>query len=128
MKTNVILLIGACIALGAFAQSDGDKILGKWVLQERHHVVEFVKNGSQYEGFIREAEHPSVINVKQIASLKYDKGSSYKGGTFYVIRKDKKIDCSAELAGDTLMELSVTHGLFSKTILWKRVEPDSTAQ
>jgi hypothetical protein len=85
-----------------------------------------VKNGTLYEGIIRESEHPSVVNVKQISSLKHDKDNTYKDGSFYVIRKDKKINCSATLVNDTVMELKVNFGPMSKKILWNRRSPDTT--
>lgn len=128
MYKYFLIMLGTFLVISPFAQDNEDKILGKWSLEEHNHVIEFVKNGSIYEGFIREAEHPSVINVKQISSLKYDTDKSYKDGTFYVIRKDRKVNCSAVLVNDTLMELKVKFGPMSNTLLWTRLKPDSTEQ
>lgn len=121
MQKFVFLMLGVLLGISAGAQSTGDKILGKWMNEDKSRIIEFIKNGSAYEAVIRKAENQSLVGKKQITSLKYKKGNAYNGGTLHIFQRNKKVNCSAKFESDTKLELKASIGLMSTTQVWIKV-------
>lgn len=112
----VIILIGVKVS----AQVSGDKILGKWINEDKTRIIEFVKNGSAYDAIIRKAENSDVIGRKQITQLVSAGEGTYNNGIIHVIKGNKTVNCKANLLTNGKLEIKGSKGLISKSQVWGR--------
>lgn len=122
MQKMIILTVSLFIGLCVFAQTDNDKILGKWTNEDKSRVIEFVKNGDAYDAIIRQADDESLAGKKQITSLQKDGSTTFKNGTVHVIKKSKTARCTAKLVNDDKLEITATFGMMSRKQTWSRVK------
>jgi hypothetical protein len=119
----VLTLIMALRLPAQEAPAPHDKLLGKWTTtwKGQRQDLEFVKNGSSYEGIVRYAEDASLIGKKQVTGLKPAGKTSFSGGSFYVFKKGANSDCSIKLIDDRTLEMVVSYGLLSQKQRWTRL-------
>lgn len=115
----VILSLFIC-ASSVSAQTSNDKILGKWVNEERTIVIEFVKNDSAYDAIIRKAEDSTLIGKKLITGLVVSDGSSFSKGVIHFIKRGKTANCKAKIIENEKLEIKASKGITSKSQIWKR--------
>ncbi len=84
MQSFILFIASTLLGISTFAPTNNDTILGQWTNEDNSRVLEFVKNGSEYEAIVRKAELPAYIGKKQITSLKYDKKNAYVDGTLHI--------------------------------------------
>ncbi len=114
-------MVSVLLGISTYAQSNNDKILGKWTNEDKSRVIEFVKNGSSYDAIINKAESSSLVGKKQITALKHSKENHYTDGTLHIIQKGKTASCSAKLVSDTKLALKASIGFMSKTQVWTKL-------
>ncbi|PWG81507.1 DUF2147 domain-containing protein [Pararcticibacter amylolyticus] len=122
MQKMIILTVSLFIGFCVFAQTDNDKILGKWTNEDKSRVIEFVKNGDAYDAIIRQANDESLAGKKQITSLQKDGINTFKNGTVHVLKKSKTARCTAKLVNDDKLEITATFGMMSRKQTWSRVK------
>jgi uncharacterized protein (DUF2147 family) len=116
----ILLFAASLFASTAYAQTDADSILGKWTNEDKSRVLEFVKNGSDYEAIIKEASDKTLVGKKQITGLKYNKGS-YKGNV-YIIKRGKTLPCTLTIKTNRTMQLTASAGVMSQSQTWTKLE------
>lgn len=102
------------------ATGNPDAILGKWQ-NEDGRIIEFVENKSAYDAFIIDAPDKKLIRAKQISGLTFD-GKKYNNGTLYLIKKQKKVSCSAQIKKDNILIITANNSYFSKSQTWRKVQ------
>jgi uncharacterized protein (DUF2147 family) len=121
MQKMILLLTVLLFSLNIFAQSANDKILGKWINEDKTRIIEFVKNGDAYDAIIRTAEDNSIVGKKQITGLEASGTTLFVNGTVHIIKKGKTAKCSATLSGDAMLYLKATYGIMSKSQIWTKL-------
>ncbi|MEP2276351.1 MAG: DUF2147 domain-containing protein [Reichenbachiella sp.] len=122
MQRLILLVAGVLLGINAYAQTTEDKILGKWTNPDKSRVIEFVKNGDNYEAIIRESDEASFVGKKQITNLSFEKDGAYEDGTVHILQRNKTADCTTHLLSIDELELKVSFGLMSKSVIWTRVD------
>ena len=117
MLTFLVFAVG--LLSTAYAQTDGDTILGKWTNEDKTRVLEFVKAGTGYDAIIRDAPDQDLIGKKQLTRMAYSKG--IYTGTVLLPKKGKSYPCTLKMKADSTMELTAKTGFMSKSQVWTRV-------
>lgn len=121
MQKIILMITGLLFGLHAFAQAPQDKILGKWINDDKTRIIEFVKSGDAYDAIIRKAEDNSIVGKKQITGLKATGAASFAGGTLHMIKKGKTAKCTASLSGAATLYIKASYGMMSKSVTWARL-------
>ena len=121
MQKIILMVTGLLFSLNIFAQTTHDKILGKWINEDKTRIIEFVKSGDAYDAIIRKAEDNSIVGKKQITALKATGTASFVDGTLHIIKKGKTAKCTASLSGDTKLYLKASYGVMSKSQTWTKL-------
>lgn len=120
-KRIITLLIFFMAGFTVYAQTImPDKILGKWMNEDKSRVLEFLKTGSVYNAIVRKAEDESLIGRQQITGLKAD-GDAYEGGTINLFKRKKTAKCTIRFINNDLLEIQGSYGVISKSQRWLRV-------
>jgi uncharacterized protein (DUF2147 family) len=119
-KRIITLLIFFIAGFTVYAQTMPDKILGKWMNEDKSRVLEFLKNGSVYNAIVRKAEDENFIGRQQIRGLKPD-GDAYEGGTINLFKRKKTAKCTIRFINNDLFEIQGSYGVISKSQRWSRV-------
>lgn len=101
------------------AQTSGDSILGKWTNEDKTRVIEFVKNGNNYNAIIKEAPDQGMIGKNQLTDLVYSNGSY--NGYVQLPKKGKRYPCTIKMRSDGTIELIAKAGFMSKAQIWTRI-------
>lgn len=117
--TMVVLLL-ATLFTKVQAQTNADIILGKWTNEDKTRVIEFVKNGSNYNAVVREAPDKSMIGQNQLTSLAYNNGSY--NGQVHLLQKNKSYPCTVKINSNGTLKLTAKAGFMSKSQTWTRVQ------
>lgn len=119
-KKSILALLIFAVGLltTAYAQTNGDTILGKWTNEDKTRVLEFVKAGTGYDAIIREAPDQDLIGKKQLTRMAYSKGI-YTGNVL-LPKKGKSYPCTLKMKADSTMELTAKAGFMSKSQVWTR--------
>jgi uncharacterized protein (DUF2147 family) len=108
------------VANKGYAQTSGpDVILGKWVNEDKTRTMEFVRNGTLYDGVIVSADNKEIVGKTVMIGLKYS-GSDYQGKLF-LPKRGKTFPCTAKLNDNNTMEITGNAGFASKSKTWTRV-------
>jgi uncharacterized protein (DUF2147 family) len=120
-KKSILALIVFAVGLltTAYAQTNGDTILGKWTNEDKTRVLEFVKAGTGYDAIIREAPDQDLIGKKQLTRMAYSNGI-YTGNVL-LPKKGKSYSCTLKMKTDMTMELTAKAGFMSRSQVWARV-------
>lgn len=120
-KKSILTLLIFAIGLltTAYAQTNGDTILGKWTNEDRTRVLEFVKAGTGYDAIIRDAPDQDLIGKKQLTRMAY--GNGIYTGNVLLPKKGKSYPCTLKMKADSTMELTAKAGFMSKSQVWTRV-------
>jgi uncharacterized protein (DUF2147 family) len=124
MQHLMLLALWALFSMGPAGNEPSDQILGQWTNEDRSGVLEFVKNGSDFDAIVRKAPIPDYIGKTQIASLKFQKDNRYEGGTFYAFKKDKTLRCAATLYSANELELKLSKGPMTQKRILTRFHPE----
>lgn len=122
MQRVVSILTVVLLGLHVFAQAVNDKILGRWINEDQTRVIEFVRNGNNYDAIIRKADDKSLIGKKQITGLQSSGVTSFINGTIHIIKKGKTAKCTATLSADGKLYIEASYGMMSRSQTWTRVE------
>ncbi len=124
MQHLMLLALWALFGMGPPGTEPSDQILGQWTNEDRSGVLEFVKNGSDYDAIVRKAPIPDYIGKTQISSLKFQKDNRYEGGTFYAFKKGKTLHCAATLLSEDQLELKLSKGPVAQKRILTRFHPE----
>lgn len=121
MKPLLMMLVFiAGLFTAADAQTNADAVLGKWTNEDKSRVIEFIKNGDNYNAVIKEAPDNSMVGKNQLTDLVYKNGSY--SGKVYLPKKGKSYPCTVSLKSNGSLELTAKAGFMSKSQIWTRVQ------
>ena len=126
MQKLIFIVLSVFIGMSTYAQENSEKILGKWTNEDQTRVIEFVKNGDEFEAIVRQAENPEGIGRKPITSLKYHKENTYKGGTVHIFARNTTAKCSAKIINKNELEIKAEFGIISRTNTWRRINIENS--
>lgn len=143
MKSTILVLSMLC-SLIVMGQSEGDKVLGKWLTGDKKAHIELYKCQDKYCGKIVWLIEPNAENGKPkvdehntddklkirplmglnlLTDFVYDEGGEYEDGEIYNSRDGKIYSCNMDLKGDVLeVRGYVGISLLGKTETWTRVK------
>ena len=123
--------------LGSFSISANDpippkkegNIIGVWVNDYDHSVMEFKKEGDTFVGILIKPAKGHELdkngnprkNEKLITGLKYEDGI-YINGELYIPILDKYMKCNIKQIHEDSFEQYIRFGILKKTVNWSRVK------
>ncbi len=104
-------------------------ITGTWTNDFDHAIIEFQKEGDTYSGILIKPAKGHELDKngnprkqeKIIEGLKYQNGV-YVGGTIYVNKFNKYMDCDIKPLGEDALKLNVRYGIMKRSVEWKRIK------
>lgn len=120
MKKMTLFIVSCVVTINMLAFNPNDRVLGKWINENRTRIIEFVKTNHGYDAYIRHAEDESLNGHVQIEGLRPASPDLFVGGTAYLFSRNKKIKCEAHLEGSQKLYITGRYGLASKTQKWTR--------
>jgi len=104
-------------------------IIGVWVNDYDHAVMEFKKEGDTFVGILIKPAKGHELdkngnprkNEKLITGLKYENGI-YVNGELYIPILDKYMKCDIKPIHKDLFEQYIHFGFLKKTVTWSRVK------
>jgi uncharacterized protein (DUF2147 family) len=102
--------------------NEADKIIGWWTDEGKTRIIEFVKNGDEYEAILRSAEQQDVIGGKLITGLRSDGKNRYHKGTIHLVKGGRTADCSVKFISETQIELKASIGKITRIRTWTRTK------
>lgn len=139
MKSPFFTFLFGLISLSTFSQNDGDRILGRWLNEQKNAEIEIYKQDGKYYGKVlkitelekmemerlEDAEKEEKIKRIQgkiiLKNLVYKK-NKWVNGTIIAPKKNQEADCVMSISSDyNTLNINITKGWFSKTINWIRV-------
>lgn len=96
-------------------------IEGLWLAENKSTQIEISQTESgQWQGVVTSAPLKPELEGKQLLSAIVEVPDGYEGKV-YAIRKAKHYDAEIKPVDNTL-QIEVTAGFFSKTMIWTRIE------
>ena len=139
MKSLFFTILFGLVGLSTFSQNDGDRILGRWLNEQKNAEIEIYKQDGKYYG--------KVLNITELEKMEMDrltdaekqekiksiqgkvilknlvyKKDKWVDGTIIAPKKNQELNCSISITSDkNTLNIEITKGWFSKTINWTRV-------
>lgn len=116
-------------------QAGGDGILGTWLTPDGASKIEISRCGDTYCGSIvwmaqprTDENNPNpelkgrpLVGAQILSGLAYAGGESWQGGSIYSAQRGKTFEAKTlKLLSDRALEVKVSAGMFTKTIVWTR--------
>jgi len=120
MKKITLFIVSCLVTINMLAFNQNDRILGKWINENRTRIIEFVKTSHGYDAYIVRAEDKSLNGHVQIEGLRPASPDLFLDGTAYIFSRNKKIKCQALLRGVQKLHITGKYGLISKTQIWEK--------
>jgi uncharacterized protein (DUF2147 family) len=146
MKISVALILMLTFAMGQLmAQNDGDKILGKWLNEEKDAKVEIYKQGDKYFGKIVWLENPyredgtpklddenpdeklqsrAIQGLLMLTDFEFDGDDEWEDGEIYDPKSGKTYSCYMELEEPTKLMIKGYIGVkwIGRTTYWSKAD------
>jgi len=120
MKKMTLFIASCLVTINMLAFNPSDKILGKWINENRTRIIEFVKTNHGYDAYIIHAENKSLNGRVQIEGLRPASPDLFVDGTAFLFSHNKKIKCEVHLEGSQKLYITGRYRLVSKTQKWTR--------
>jgi uncharacterized protein (DUF2147 family) len=115
----LMLLISISWSVMTFANTG--MIEGKWLAKNKSTQIEISQTESgHWQGVVTSAPSKPELEGKQLLSAIVEAPGGYEGKV-YAIKKAKHYDAEIKPVDNTL-QIEVTAGFFSKTMIWTRIE------
>ena len=146
MKISVALILMLTFAMGQLiAQNDGDKVLGKWLNEEKDAKVEIYKQGDKYFGKIiwlktpnredgtpkLDDENPDeklqsrpIQGLLMLTDFVFDGDDEWEDGEIYDPKSGKTYSCYMELEEPTKLMIKGYIGVkwIGRTTYWTKAD------
>jgi len=119
LSTMLLTLVTTTVM---YAQQTADKIIGRYMNEEKTRKIEVYKDGTFYWGKLVWINEPSAkveTGTVVLKKIKYT-GKDWTG-YIYLPTKNKTLDGTFTLDKNNNLQITANAGFMSKTKIWKRI-------